>query len=155
MKYRKIVLSISILLLLSMAGFVASNSAWFSSPDRMGDVDIAAILERARQNQPAEVPVDRVRGIPDEQRTHRLPANKKGVTSERLLSGNVEDMYNIPLNIDVEHVTAAAAPLEDGDLVMGVVLEGEARAYPVNYMMGPYNEAVNDTLGGTAIAATW
>ncbi len=43
----------------------------------------------------------------------------------------------------------------DGDMVMGVVLNGETRAYPVNYMNGPTNEVVNDKLGGQAIAPSW
>ena len=60
-----------------------------------------------------------------------------------------------PLNVNPEHVSAADAPLQDGDMVMGIVLGGEARAYPVNYMGGPTNEVVNDTLGGQAIAPSW
>ena len=59
------------------------------------------------------------------------------------------------LNLNPEHVSAEDAALGDGDLVMGVVINGEARAYPVNYMNGPKNEVVNDTLGGQAIASTW
>lgn len=59
------------------------------------------------------------------------------------------------LNVSPEHVPAAEAALGDSDLVMGVVINGEARAYPVNYMNGPKNEVVNDTLGGQAIASTW
>ena len=38
---------------------------------------------------------------------------------------------------------------------MGVLIAGEARAYPGNYMNGPLNEVVNDNLGGEAIASTW
>ncbi len=60
-----------------------------------------------------------------------------------------------PLNVDPKIVGAAEAALGDGDMVMGVVIEGEARAYPVNYMNGPYNEVVNDTLGGRAITPSW
>jgi hypothetical protein len=60
-----------------------------------------------------------------------------------------------PLNVDPQTVPAAEAPIEDGDMVMGIVLNDEARAYPVNYMNGPHNEVVNDTLGGRAIAASW
>ena len=95
---------------------------------------------------------DRIPGIPGERRTHRLAADKTGYTSRP----DEKDPYSkFPLNIDVEHVSAKDAPFEDGDLVMGVVINGEARAYPVNYMMGPANEIVNDTLGGQAIAPTW
>lgn len=60
-----------------------------------------------------------------------------------------------PLNVDPEIVTADEVDIGSGDLVMGVVINGEARAYPVNYMNGPYNEVVNDELGGQAIAPSW
>ena len=60
-----------------------------------------------------------------------------------------------PLNVNPEIVTATKAELADDDLIMGVVINGEARAYPVNYMNGPRNEVVNDQLGGLPIAPTW
>jgi hypothetical protein len=60
-----------------------------------------------------------------------------------------------PLNVDPKIVAADDAEIGDGDIVMGVVLNGEPRAYPVNYMNGPHNEVVNDVLGGRAIASTW
>jgi hypothetical protein len=60
-----------------------------------------------------------------------------------------------PLNLDPEAVPASQAPLDDGDMVIGLVLNQEARAYPVNYMNGPTNEVVNDTLGNTPIAPSW
>ena len=60
-----------------------------------------------------------------------------------------------PLNVDPETVSAKDARLGDGDIIMGVVIAGEPRAYPVNYMNGPNNEVVNDTLGGTPIAPSW
>ena len=52
-------------------------------------------------------------------------------------------------------VSVENAQLGDDDLVIGVVVEGQARAYPVNYMNGPLNEVVNDQLGDTRLAATW
>ena len=39
------------------------------------------------------------------------------------------------------------------DLVIGVSIEGEHRAYGAAYLSG--HEIVNDTLGGRAIAVTW
>ncbi|MBT3268356.1 DUF3179 domain-containing protein [Candidatus Poribacteria bacterium] len=41
------------------------------------------------------------------------------------------------------------------ELVIGVVVNGEARAYPINMLTGPSREIINDHLGGVAIAATW
>jgi hypothetical protein len=52
-------------------------------------------------------------------------------------------------------VKAAEAKVGDAELVIGVVIGREARAYPVNLMWGPESETLNDTLGGTAVAATW
>lgn len=60
-----------------------------------------------------------------------------------------------PLNVDPEIVAADDVEIGDEDMVMGVVINGEPRAYPVNYMNGPFNEIVNDELGGEAIAPSW
>ncbi|GMR24424.1 MAG: hypothetical protein BMS9Abin37_2969 [Acidobacteriota bacterium] len=60
-----------------------------------------------------------------------------------------------PLNVDPEIVSVDEVDFGDEDIVMGIVINGEARAYPVNYMNGPYNEVVNDELGGQAIAPSW
>ena len=45
--------------------------------------------------------------------------------------------------------------VNNNELVLGVVVKGEARAYPINMLTGPSREIINDTLGGKAIAATW
>jgi len=47
----------------------------------------------------------------------------------------------------------AAAPVEDDDLVIGVVLNGEARAYPLDILN--WHEVVNDSMQGDHIAVTW
>src|SRR4029450_9370225 len=52
-------------------------------------------------------------------------------------------------------VDAAHSMLKDQEMVIGVVVEGLARAYPVNIMWGPENEVVNDTLGKTPITTSW
>jgi len=41
------------------------------------------------------------------------------------------------------------------ELVLGVVIKGSARAYPINMLTGPQREIINDQLGSVAIAATW
>jgi len=43
----------------------------------------------------------------------------------------------------------------DNELVLGVVVNGKPRAYPINMLTGPSREIINDQLGGSAIAATW
>ncbi|MBI1903723.1 MAG: DUF3179 domain-containing protein [Planctomycetes bacterium] len=48
-----------------------------------------------------------------------------------------------------------SSQVHDNELVLGVVVNGEARAYPINMLTGPMREIINDKLGGRAIAATW
>ena len=43
----------------------------------------------------------------------------------------------------------------DDELVLGVVIDGEARAYPINMLTGPTREIINDELSDVVIAATW
>ena len=43
----------------------------------------------------------------------------------------------------------------DSELVLGLTLNGESRAYPINMLTGPSREIINDTIGGIPIAATW
>ena len=50
-------------------------------------------------------------------------------------------------------VSAAQAGLRDGDRVLGVALEGIARAYPVRILN--WHEVVNDRFAGRAIAVTY
>ena len=49
----------------------------------------------------------------------------------------------------------AVKQLRDDELVLGVEMDGIARAYPINMLTGPSREIFNDTLGAHAIAATW
>jgi len=49
----------------------------------------------------------------------------------------------------------ATKRLKGDELVLGITLEGEARAYPLNMLTGPNREIINDELGGHPIAATW
>jgi len=59
--------------------------------------------------------------------------------------------------VNAPHIKAdqVKKQVKDNDLVLGVVVNGAARAYPINLLCGPSREIINDELGGTAIAATW
>jgi hypothetical protein len=45
--------------------------------------------------------------------------------------------------------------VSDSELVLGVVVEGQPRAYPINMLTGPAREIINDRIGQTDFAATW
>jgi Protein of unknown function (DUF3179) len=61
----------------------------------------------------------------------------------------------IPAIDDPKFVSAGegATQLRPDDLVIGVVVNGEARAYGVAFLSR--HEIVNDTVGGRPIAVTW
>lgn len=48
---------------------------------------------------------------------------------------------------------ADASDLEDDELVIGVQIEGEARAYPIRVLSA--HEIANDEIHGRPIAVTW
>lgn len=56
---------------------------------------------------------------------------------------------------NAKSVPVDKSDLRKGELVLGVSLGGEARAYPINMLTNPTREIINDHLGGQAIAATW
>lgn len=55
----------------------------------------------------------------------------------------------------VKSVAEAKDALNPSELVLGVTVGKESRAYPINMLVGPQREILNDNLGGKAIAATW
>jgi hypothetical protein len=62
-----------------------------------------------------------------------------------------------PAIVDAPFIEGAAVTdqVTAKELVLGVVIDGEARACPINMLTGPQREIINDRLGGRAIAATW
>jgi hypothetical protein len=54
---------------------------------------------------------------------------------------------------DPDFAAVDQAPLEDDELVLGIFLKGEAKAYPISVLR--IREMVNDELAGTPILATW
>lgn len=63
------------------------------------------------------------------------------------------DRDAIPAIRDPRFVPAAKATLRPDEKVLGLVVGGEARAYPLIDM--DRHEIVDDVVGGTPVAATW
>jgi hypothetical protein len=59
----------------------------------------------------------------------------------------------IPPIYDPQFVNAIDAPFEPDELVIGISLNGEAKAYSVTTLR--YREMVNDEIGGIPILVTW
>ena len=60
-----------------------------------------------------------------------------------------------PITNPPTDAAAEAVNIHDDDLVLGVVISHESRAYPLSMLNGPNREIFNDELGGLPIAATW
>lgn len=63
------------------------------------------------------------------------------------------DRDAIPAIRNPRFVPADTAKLAEGEKVLGVVIGGEARAYPLIDLDA--HEIVDDVVGGKPIAATW
>ena len=60
-------------------------------------------------------------------------------------------VHEVP--VDLPLVPADQAPLEEDDLVLGVVDNGQAVAYPIRYLA--LSEIIDGYVGATPVAATW
>jgi hypothetical protein len=54
---------------------------------------------------------------------------------------------------DPQFASVADAPLVDDELIIGIAIDGEAKAYPITVLRS--REMVNDELGGIPILVTW
>lgn len=61
------------------------------------------------------------------------------------------EVHEVP--VDPRSVPASEVQLEDDELVLGLVRDGEAVAYPIRFL-AKY-EVVNDRVGETAVAPSW
>lgn len=76
-------------------------------------------------------------------------------TAEELPAG-VEQIIPrgaIPAIVAPHFVPASEAGISDDAWVLGVVVEGQARAYSLNLLN--HHEIVNDRVGNTSFAAVW
>jgi hypothetical protein len=92
------------------------------------------------------------------------PVTVRGGDKERSLAEAVEDFDpsqivtvigkdGIPAIDDPRLVPAPEADLGEEDLVIGVEIDGEARAYPIRVLSS--HEIVNDEIRGQPYAVTW
>lgn len=84
--------------------------------------------------------------------------NRRQVTKEDLKVFNpITTAHRMPAITGLEAFpeSEASKELRDNELVMGIELNGEARAYPITMLDGPARECFNEVLGGHPIAITW
>ena len=81
------------------------------------------------------------------------PASNWRVAQEPILVPKLIPFDGIAPVYDPKFATAAEAPLDDEELVMGVAWGGEAKAYPVTVLQ--FREMVDDELAGIPTLVTW
>ena len=84
-----------------------------------------------------------------------LAAGGIPVTAQELPDGYMQILQrgDIPAIDNPEFVPASEAEIDDDAWVLGLVIDGEARAYNLNLLKA--HEIVNDRIGDTKFAAAW
>jgi hypothetical protein len=59
------------------------------------------------------------------------------------------------VNVPVVNVEGAREVVQDEYYILGIELNGESRAYPLNMLSRPDRHVLNDIVGGQPIAVTW
>ena len=88
----------------------------------------------------------------------KTPAPAAAATATGASYGDISATYQgeslfVPLDNPVFIAADEAGFLDAGDLVLGLTIGGESRAYPVSMMT--YHHIVNDTFGGRPILVTF
>lgn len=67
------------------------------------------------------------------------------------------EMHPFPpvTSVPIRPADEAQGGVGPSETVLGIVLGGQARAYPINMLSDPAREILNDELGGRPIAVTW
>jgi hypothetical protein len=81
------------------------------------------------------------------------PPPRRLVVGELVLAADVDDIPAILASDDLFVEGATDLEIQENEPVIGVNLNGEARAYPVRLLS--LHEIVNDEVGGIPIAITW
>lgn len=90
---------------------------------------------------------------PDSELTHDFNLENVRIPKEEIHAGG-PPIDGIPSLTDPQFVSAEDATfLKPRDQVIGIYLEGQAKAYPLSILN--YHEAVNDHIGGIPIAVTY
>jgi hypothetical protein len=100
----------------------------------------------------AQIFHDQSQELEDLRKQHVSPEDATRIDLAQLMNGG-PPKDGIPSIDTPEFDTTDTTPFQDDDTVIGVVVNGEAKAYPYNIMN--WHEIVNDTVGGVNITVTY
>ncbi len=95
---------------------------------------------------------DQTKALDDLQKQNIDPARNTRINLAELLDGGVPK-DGIPSIDNPRFDTAENTPFDQDELVIGVVINGEAKAYPFGILN--WHEIVNDTVGGNNVSVTY
>jgi hypothetical protein len=136
--------------------------------DSPSAAEINAAAERTAREFTPTAPVDAseeapVAGVEEAPAISSAPANPVAPSPTPLTNPRVEvpDVFvnwllpwdGIRPIYDPQFAGAAEAALDDDELVIGISIDGEAKAYPISVLRS--REMVNDELAGIPILVTW
>jgi hypothetical protein len=131
---------------LLLAVFTAACSAGLDRATE-NPTPTAAETEVPSQAVQDEEPAELSKDVPEELINRRVDMEQDIFFPTLLPYDGIRPIY------DPEFAPANEAPLEDDELVIGISLNGEAKAYPITALRS--REMVNDELGGNPILVTW
>ena len=123
----------------------SENPLQSSSPDPTEAEALSESSDLEQTESPAEAPLDPT--VAPEL------INPRNLSFESYLPPQLIPPDGIRPVYDPRFVEAIDAPLHDDELVIGVSIEGEAKAYPITVLR--FREMVNDELGKLPILVTW
>ena len=117
---------------------------------------LAACVPAATQS--IEVPTQPPTAAANNPQTESTTPSASPTATVDLGLGNIPFVPLLPRDAirpvyEPEFVKASDSPLHEDELVMGVAIQGEAKAYPVSVLR--FREMVDDELGGLPILVTW
>lgn len=139
-------------LLLILPVFLAACAPVLEAVDTQvpGEVPSISTVPAVDQTEATSESSEEASAVPIEptpQKNKRVEDPDDYVFSQLLPWDGIRPVY------DPQFVGVADSPLQDGELVMGVALDGEAKAYPVSVLR--FREMVDDELAGWPILVSW
>ena len=135
--------------LIPMAGLALAACGTSTIPTDRGSSEQTPILEPTQRSADLEVLADQSEtAAPDPDLVNPRVEEFDSYLPPRLIGlDGIRPVY------EPRFVAVADAPLEDDELVIGISIEGQAKAYPITVLR--FREMVNDELGGLPILVTW
>jgi hypothetical protein len=131
---------IAVVLAFVAAACTQAGAATTIAPPTAASSPTADLIDSA--SKPGPVPT-----VPPPAKNVRIEDPNVYVYSQLLPYDGIRPIY------DPQFASAADAPLQDEELVMGFALGDEAKAYPIAVLRS--REMVNDELAGIPILVTW